>query len=146
MNRLLILITALIVLFGCNKAESGSSLNGPASETELTYRYVDVSEQNPSENSPVGFWETSLHYPKIESDSTADADSLNKLIVDFVHSFHCDDGGDQTFTGKITKLNTTSLVMSYESMWMCESMPSPDYEAGTVTIDLHNRVLIVEKN
>ena len=146
MNRLLLLLSALIVLFGCNQAESDNSLNGLAPQTGLTYSYVEVNERTPSKISPMGFWETRLQYPSIDPDSTVDTDPINKIIIDFVGSFECDDGGDQTFTGKITRLDTNMLVMSYESMWMCESMPSPDYEVGTATIDLHDLSLKVEKD
>lgn len=146
MNRLLILITALAFLFGCNKAESENSRVSPDPKGGLTDDYVEVNEKSPTEISPVGFWETSLLYPRIDAESTPNANAINALIVEFVRGFRCDNGGDQTFTGEIVRIEADTLVMSCESMWKCESMPAPNYEAGTATIDLDNLELTIAKD
>lgn len=101
------------------------------------YQFVEVKKRTDDDNSPMGYWEIDLSYPKVDIPGKADVSStINTSIESLVNQYTCDDGGDKTFTASEVQIDKTSLSFEYESMWMCSTMPSPDYDSGTVSYDL----------
>lgn len=84
--------------------------------------------------SPLGYWKQSVSYPVISS-SVPSANTINKIIKDQAYKFTCGELGDYTFTATLHSIDHTILSISYEAMWLCPQMPSPDSDMGSLLLN-----------
>jgi len=86
--------------------------------------------------SPLGYWEVDLSYPQLHDNPNIASSTINKSIESLVNRYQCEAGGDKSFTGKVIQLDEDVVVISYESMWMCATMPRPDSESSVITFNI----------
>ncbi len=118
---------------GSVSVEDGKSL----SESELCFRLVSIEEGGDDEGSPMGYWESLKTYPKIYGAiDPAVKLNVNNSIVALANRYACDELGDYSFSSDVGYFDENLLSLSYEVMWMCSAMPSPDSTVGALVINL----------
>jgi hypothetical protein len=106
-----------------------------AGQFEYQLRTEETSVQD--DRFPFGFWEVTRVYPEILSGNhPAAARAANDRIEGLVYQYRCDDMGDEVFHTRKVYLGNGVLSMSYEAVWTCASMPSPESETGFLNLDL----------
>lgn len=129
----------LAALYGCGESEATGEPGQRATQPENTYRYVQVEEQHPSEDSPVGYWETSLKYPQLNNPEHKKVlDTVNKAIAATVDSYKCEGPGDHSFEGTVSFSDKHLFSMKYDAMWMCDTMPNIGSDTGAQVYNLAN--------
>ncbi|VUD62333.1 hypothetical protein TDB9533_03019 [Thalassocella blandensis] len=143
-----LLKTSVVLLLGMMSFSSyaekdNASDDNQGSKASEIYQLIEVKKRTEDDNSPVGYWEIDLKYPKVNLPGKADVSStINTSIETLVNQYTCEDGGDRTFTASEVKVDKTSLSFKYESMWMCSTMPGPDFVTGSVSYNLTTGVKI----
>ena len=119
----------------------------PATTSAIKYEIKAIKKQIPDTTSPIGSWEIDKSYPVISAAPRKDIiTSLNQKIMALVEQYTCSGKGDETFTSKVTLANDRVFSMTYESMWMCATMPSPDSTSGTLNVDIKDNSVIDLRN
>ena len=134
------------ILFGLavGACSNQTDLDTPNSEKISEDKAVDTEpfqqkvlrEKITDANSPLGYWEVDLSYPQLNDNPNIASSVINKSIESLVNRYQCDAGGDKSFTGEIIQIDEDVVVISYESMWMCATMPHPDSESNVVTFNI----------
>ncbi len=101
----------------------------------LTFDMQSQYEEIPSLRSPVGKWVTDLQYPIFKSADGRSTEGANISVLNHIESYKCVDGGDLTYSASNIRFDGKYYVYDYEVMWMCSTMPSPDYDSGVFKPD-----------
>jgi len=121
----------LVVMAQSNNKEAAEENTG------IKYDFVVIDKKIQDEASPMGYWEISENYPQLSGQiSEASRININEAIVSQVNKYKCGEYGDYTFSSKVRYFDNYLLSVSYESMWMCPNMTSPDSDSGAFVFDI----------
>lgn len=108
-----------------------------ASDDTLTHRYKEHQERHTDSDSPLGHWDINHRYPVFKSEThPGEAAKINDKIAQQREQYQCPDKGDETFTAEVESRAAEELVVAYEAMWLCSSMPAPDSAEGELIFEL----------
>ncbi len=139
------IVVAVFMLFSELACSEKSSISEQISSrdsqalkgSKLNYEMKEIKEQKKDENSPLGYWDIDIAYPKLTgAKSGSSLEKINDSIFSLVNEYTCKGGGDKSFSSTIEFFNKKIFVMKYETMWMCSEMPHPDSDEGVVIYDL----------
>lgn len=108
-----------------------------ASDDTLTHRHKEHQERITDSDSPLGHWEIDHRYPVFSSEThPGKAEEINDKITQQREQYQCPDKGDETFNAEVATKTDGELVITYEAMWLCPSMPAPDSTEGELIFEL----------
>lgn len=108
-----------------------------AADDTLTHRYKEHQERLTDSDSPLGYWEIDHRYPVFKSEThPGKAEEINAKITEQLEQYQCPDKGDQAFSAKVESQADGELMVTYEAMWLCSSMPAPDSTEGELIFEL----------
>lgn len=98
---------------------------------------IEIHQQLADNESPLGYWNVDLSYPKLSALSQSqDFSKLNIALENLAKQYQCANKGELSFTAKVKFMSEQLLVIDYESEWMCSAMPHPDFTSGIISFGL----------
>ncbi len=135
-----------VLLISCSKGEN--EINSKVSEdsstqaeklvSEVSYGMFSNEKTVKDDGSPMGEWTLSESYPELKGKVKDNVKAkINKSIRELPKKYKCPSGGEHTFTSNVKFINNRIFSMSYEAMWYCPPMASPDSTTGALTFNLN---------
>ena len=108
------------------------------------YRYVGTHEEIPAgTHRGIGHWQIDLRYPQFTNTANRpDLSEINHTITALIESYRCPTAGDLSFDAKVVHIDAETISLTYDVMWMCESMPHLEYMEREITIDLRTNEIM----
>ncbi len=148
MKKTLLLVTLFTLFTACSDSSTPASDHPTSTPADLAIEkaaaddvsFEMITSELGEENDalPMGYWQSVTSYPQIKGGiNSAIKNTTNARIVELSREYSCEQYGDYSFSAEVKRLDSDLFSMSYEVMWFCPGMPSPDSSSGALNYNLH---------
>lgn len=130
----IVIVTALLAACTGNTASPAAEIAKVESvASNIGYEWQQIMEELPDENSPAGYWETDVRYPRFFSaEKDYELRPLNIQLEALHEKYSCTKRGDTSFSVDIKYISDGLVSLTYDAMWFCPNMVTPDSRSGVL--------------
>ena len=103
----------------------------------VSYRMISTEDGEDDASLAQGYWQSLTSYPELNGQIKEPVKiKINEAIIKLSKEYSCETYGDYSFSSDVTFINSELFSMTYEIMWLCPKMASPDSTIGALNYNL----------